>query len=187
MSKTNKPKRTKSGRFRKGQSGNPKGRPKKVISRELSSSTYDVVVDRTLTVTKDGVARDVTFEEALQHKTYQYALEGDRVAQKEVLRMILKRELALAKQAPKKVRNVEICSGCNPTNANEAAMLLGIGRRYDLEPGDTQDRWKLEPWAVQAALRRRRGGARLTSKEVAEIKRSTWNPEAIDWPRGTPE
>lgn len=179
--------RSKSGQFRKGYSGNPKGRPRKEKSSESPKSTYDVIVDRTLTVVKDGVAREITVEEALQHKTYQQAIDGSRAAQREILRMILKREQALAKRAPKKVRQVELSQEYNPENANDAVMILGIGRRYDVGPGNKYDRWKLEPWAVQAALRRRRGGSRLTDKEVREIKRTTWGPDTLVWPRGTPE
>ena len=81
--------RTKSGQFRKGQSGNPKGRPRKNKSIETPRSAYDVVVDKTLTVVKDGVVREVTVEEALQHKTYQQALEGNRAAQREILRSVV--------------------------------------------------------------------------------------------------
>ena len=83
-------------RFRKGQSGNPKGRPKKVKPR--AASAFDIVIDRTLTVTQDGIPREVTVEEALQHRTYQEAIAGSRSARREILKMIAKRELHLAAQ-----------------------------------------------------------------------------------------
>ena len=62
------PKRPPAGsRFRKGQSGNPKGRPK---SRSVSAtSAFDILIDRSLTVTQNGQLREVTIEEALQHRT----------------------------------------------------------------------------------------------------------------------
>lgn len=153
--------RAANGRFRKGQSGNPKGRPRREEGRAERPSAYDVVVDKTLNILKDGVAREVTVEEALQHKTYQQALEGDRAAQREVLRMIQKREEALARRRQKSAFKVETGAAYNPENANDAVMLLGIGRRYNYGPDDKYDRWKLEPWAVRAALRRRRGGKNL--------------------------
>ena len=81
-------------RFRKGQSGNPKGRPKKAKPR--AASAFDIVIDRTLTVTQGGMPRAVTVEEALQHRTYQEAIAGSRPARREVLKMIAKREQYLA-------------------------------------------------------------------------------------------
>lgn len=179
--------RSKSGQFRKGQSGNPKGRPRKSKSAQTSGSAYDVIVDKTLSVMKGGAAGEVTVEEALQHATYRQAIDGNRAARREVLRMIQKREHALAKRASQKPNKIELRETYNPENAKDALMILGIGRRYDLGSADEYDRWKLEPWAVQAALRRRRGGSRLTEGEVAEIKRTTWEPETIVWPRGTLE
>src|ERR671912_1717792 len=89
----------KESRFRKGESGNPKGRPK--ARPGPPPSAFDVVIDRTLTVTQNGKPREVTVEEALQHRTYQDALAGNRAARREVLRMIAKRETWLAPQAPK--------------------------------------------------------------------------------------
>src|SRR5688500_9307636 len=86
-------------RFPKGRSGNPKGRPR---SRPLPApSAFDIVIDRTLTVTQGGRARELTLEEALQHKTYQAAIAGNRAARREVLKMIEKRERWLAANAPK--------------------------------------------------------------------------------------
>ena len=82
-------------RFRKNQSGNPNGRPRK---RRIESppSAFDVIIERTLTITQDGKPREVTAEEALQHKTYQDAIAGKRMAQREVFKMINKREKARA-------------------------------------------------------------------------------------------
>lgn len=78
------------GQFAKGQSGNPKGRPAR--SAAPVASPFDVIVEKTLTVTRNGVEREITMEEALQHRTYQDALAGKRMARREVLRWIEKRE-----------------------------------------------------------------------------------------------
>jgi hypothetical protein len=62
-----------------------------------------------------------------------------------------------------------------PDNADAALLLLGIAAlnpaRADIGAGRAQ--LLLEPWAVQAALRRRRGGNRLDDKECGEIRRCT--------------
>jgi hypothetical protein len=81
-------------RFRKGQSGNPKGRPK--AEPRPSPSAFDIVTDRRLTVTQNGRQRELTVEEALQYRTYQDAVAGSRLAQRQVLKMIAKREQWLA-------------------------------------------------------------------------------------------
>ncbi len=86
-------------RFRKGQSGNPAGRPKKAKAAPQASA-FDIVIDRTLAITQGGRQRDVTVDEALQHKTYQDAIDGSRAARCEVLRMIAKREKAIAARQP---------------------------------------------------------------------------------------
>jgi hypothetical protein len=134
---------------------------------------------------KDGVPQELSVEEALQHKTYQQAIAGNRPARREILKMILKREQALAEKKPVQRSKIEVFTESDPENANDALVILGIARRYSVGPEDQYDRLKLEPWAVQAALRRRRGGSKLTEKEISEIKRTTWDPETLIWPRGT--
>jgi len=187
MSEEGQGQRTKSGQFRKGRSGNPKGRPRKSAVAEGSSSAFDVIIDKTLMILRNGKPREITVEEALQHKTYQQAISGGRAAQREILKMILKREKALAKRAPSKWPKIESRIEQDPDDANDALVILGIARRWTYGPDDNHDRLKLEPWAVQSALRRRRGGKKLTEKEIAEIKRTTWEPDTLSWPRGTDE
>ena len=68
-------------RFRKGQSGNPRGRPRK--QPVIQTSAFDVVIAPTLTIVQDGSPRDVTVDEALQHKTYQDAIAGNRAARRQ--------------------------------------------------------------------------------------------------------
>lgn len=134
---------------------------------------------------RDGAPQELSVEEALQHKTYQQAIAGNRSARREVLKMILKREQFLAEKKPVRQPKIEFLTEHDPENANDALVVLGIARRYSVGPEDQHDRLKLEPWAVQAALRRRRGGAKLTDKEIQEIQRTTWDPETLIWPRGT--
>ena len=103
--------------------------------------------------------------------------------------MIAKREQALAKANPKPPRKISIRSEEDPDNANAALLILGIACEdpRDFGPRNEYQRLLLEPWAVQAALSRRRGGAKLTDKEISEIRRCTRDPESLRWPRGTRE
>ena len=176
-----------SGRFRKGRSGNPKGRPKKEKPQRVSA--FDILIDKTLTVTHNGVPREMTVEEALLHRTYQDAISGKRSAQRAVLKMIAQREKAFATKAAKNTSQpAPMRIEPDPDNADLALRILGIAA-----PDAGKDDWPskgrayllLEPWAVQAALDRRRGGARLTAKDVADIKRCTRDAENLRWPRGT--
>jgi hypothetical protein len=129
----------------------------------------------------------VTVEEALQHRTYQDAISGNRAARREVLKMIAKREKWLAEKAPRPHHSIEqLIEPVDPTNATGAMILLGIAERdtRDYGPNNEYERLLLLPWAVQAALSRP-GRQRLSAKDVAEIKRCTRDAETLRWPAGT--
>jgi hypothetical protein len=174
------------GWFPKGRSGNLNGRPR--ASRASQRSAFDIVVEKTLTVTDRGGRREVTMEEALQQRTYRDALAGKGMAMREVVKWILKREAWLAKHAPK-ARPIKRYISPDPDNADAALLLLGIAapdpERTHMEADRAQ--LLLEPWAVQAALRRRRGGHRLTDEERDTIRRCARDPDTLRWPRGTDE
>jgi hypothetical protein len=180
-------------RFRKGQSGNPKGRPRKAAGSGRSGghrqdgSSFDILLDQTLTVTHNGKAQEVGIEEALLLRTYQDALAGSPSARREILRLLTKREEALARQRPKVHRAGTSRTEHEAKNADAALLLLGIACE-DTDhrgPGQERPRLKLENWAVQIALGRRRGGTRLSPEEVRDIQCCTRNPDSLRWPRGT--
>ena len=109
------------GRFQKGQSGNPSGRPKK---RRPHVSAFDVIFDKTLSVTQGGVERELTVDEALQLQTYQAALKGSKMAIRQVLKMIEKRETALLKLSPPATAPVTMEVEHEAENADEAMRIL---------------------------------------------------------------
>jgi len=173
------------GWFSKGHSGNLRGRPR--ASRAPNGSAFEVLTEKTLTVVDRGGTREITVEEALQQRTYQDALAGKRVAIREVVRWIIKREAWLEKHEPKAPQPTTFLSSPDPGNADAALVLLGIAApnpaRADI--GAKRAQLLLEPWATQAALRRRRGGQSLTDSECDEIRRCTRDPHTLRWPRGT--
>jgi hypothetical protein len=175
------------GQFRKGRSGNPGGRP--TVSRTPPVSAFDVLVEKTLTVAQHGGTREITMEEALRQATYRDALAGKSMAQREVVKWIMKRDDWLAKRKPSRRTIRLLSSPSDPDNADAALLLLGIAAldpaRADI--GADRAQLLLEPWAVQAALRRRRGGNRLTDSERDAIRRCTRDPDSLRWPRGTDE
>jgi hypothetical protein len=104
------------------------------------------------------------------------------MAQREVLKWIIKREAWLTKLAPKAPwPRIKCYISPDPDNADAALQLLGIAApnpaRADI--GADRSQLLLEPWAVQAALRRRRGGDRLTEGERDEIRRCTRDPDSL--------
>ena len=165
----------KANRFRKGTSGNLKGRPK---SRRVSSiSAFDIIMDRTFTVTQDGKPRELTLEEALQHRTYQEAIKGNRPSQREVLKMIAKREKWLAARRPvsglKLIMETE-----DPDNANEALLLLGVADpdTQSNDPTDKSQRLRLQD------SRRARAATRTVVQEGATTGRLTMR-FSVRWSR----
>lgn len=171
-----------SGRWQKGQSGNPAGRPKK---RRPHVSAFDIIFQKNLTVVQNGVERELTVTEALELKTYQAALKGSKMAVRAVIKMIEKREAALAARAPAPVRKpMKVRWENDPRNADQAMLLLGIAVPDPkwTEPCEYGERLKLATWAAQAGLSRP-GKRRLEPSEIQEINRVTLDAERLKWPR----
>jgi hypothetical protein len=176
------------GKFQKGHSGNPKGRPRKQTALpDATPSAFEILLKKRVTVTQGGIDRELSVEEALQLRTYRDALAGNRAAQRAVLKMIEKREKAIADRGKRKRIMPPVTEKIEPEprNADAAMSLLGIAAPDKSREGHNPGALLLEPWAVQAALRRRRGGEALTTRDVGEIKRCTRTSETLQWPRRT--
>ena len=168
-----------SGRFVKGQSGNPGGRPK---ARRPHVSAFEIILEKTLSVTQGGIERELTIDEALQLQTYRAALKGSRMAIRAVLKMIEKREVALARKNQSS-RSPGMCRTqieWSADNANEALKLLGIISVGNSETEQTHNKLKIEAWAAQAALSRpgRRWEGKLRTVDVNAI---VHNPDTLRW------
>lgn len=174
-------------RFRKGESGNPQGRPKKPRPHV---SAFDIIFDQTLTVTQNGVERDLTVDEALQLQTYHAALKGSRMAIRAVLKMIAKREEALAKRAEQQAgpgqgrSKTTFVVSYGAGNADKALQILGIAA-FDATAGAGYwtDRLKFTTWATQKAISRP-GRRKLSEREREDVKTITIDPHRLVWPKG---
>lgn len=164
-------------RFKPGQSGNPKGRPKK---RRPNNSAFDIIFDKRLTVTQGGKTRELTIDEALELQTYQAALNGSRMAIRKVLKMIEKREMALRARDKTPTRQIVFERHYNADNANEAMRILDIAGP---DPETEVPRWKVHNWAAQAALSRP-GRRKFGAKEADSINFFTFDAGTLQWPRG---
>jgi Family of unknown function (DUF5681) len=162
-------------RFKPGQSGNPNGRPRK--PRRPDVSAFEIVLDKRMTATIGGGERELTVEEVLQQQTLRDALAGKRMAIRKVLKMIEKREVALAKKNETTRTPITVEHHHHSDNANGAARILGIA-----EPDpDFSNRWKVHAWATQMALSRP-GTRKLAKKDVKNIKFFTFDSDKLHWP-----
>jgi hypothetical protein len=119
-----------------------------------------------------GIDQELSVEEALQLRTYRDAVAGNRTARREVLKMITKREKAMADRGLRTQRtmpSVTSKKSPDPRNADAAMCLLGITAPNKSRVERDPDAILLEPWAVQAALGRRRGGKALTTEDISAI------------------
>ena len=169
------------GRFVKGQSGNPNGRPRK---RRPNVSAFDIIFEKRLTVTQGGVERELTVDEALQFQTYQAALKGSKLAIRAVLKMIEKREVALRKLAPQPERRRSPARiSYDSDSANEAMRLLNIICNNPQWPDGTGPRPEvIETWAAQAGISRP-GRNKLDQRKRQELKLFVRDADQLRWPR----
>jgi len=167
-------------RFQPGRSGNPRGRPPR--ARRPNVSAFEIVLDKRMTVTVGGKEREMTIEEVLQQQTLKEALDGKRMAIRKVLKMIEKREAALARKAEPGAYPIKTEIHYPSDSANEAMRILDIAESDPSHP----NRWKLKAWAVQSALSR--PGRRKISKRVVDnIKLFTKDAQSLRWPRDRAE
>jgi hypothetical protein len=168
-------------RFKRGQSGNPEGRPRK--PKPPPSSPF-AILDELLPVHGPGSVSELPLEDAMLIKTYQRAITGSRRAGKKIVKMILERQKlrfkSRAPRSPRISRQIEE----DPENALEALEILGIAsRRANTNAGDSRDgRLCLERWALEAALSRRNFDE-LSSSDIQSIRGWTHDGDAVKWPR----
>jgi hypothetical protein len=103
------------------------------------------------------------------------------------MKWIMKRNAWREKLKTKAHKPMPLRFSPDPDNADAALVLLGIAAPNPAREDMGADRAQLllEPWAVQAALGRRRGGERLTEKEVNDVRRCARDSDTLRWPRGT--
>jgi hypothetical protein len=168
-------------RFKSGQSGNPKGRPRK--PKPPPSSRF-AILDELLPVHGPGSVSELPLEDAMLIKTYQRAITGSRRAGKKLVKMILERQkLRFKGRAPRSSRITRQIED-DPENALEALEILGIASRWaNTNAGDSRDgRLCLERWALEAALGRRNFDE-LSSSDIQSIRGWTHDGAAVKWPR----
>jgi len=148
-------------RFRKGQSGNPRGRRKGSGVR----SAAEKVLDRKVMATVDGQRRKVPITEALFLQMAQKALAGDGRATRDFLK-IAEQVAAANPQAEKDKTMVIVRWAMDPQDCNPALRKLGAIVEVD-------GRYKIAPWVVEAGMARK---PKLARSDDILIKNSTLKP-----------
>lgn len=163
-----------SGRFRKGQSGNPNGRPR----GRKTDIPYDAVLGQMVTIREDGRDRRVTAAEAFLLQLTKKGLEGDGAAARQTLASI---EEARAKRLLD--HDVEpltfVTVLVSPGSVNGAIEPLRMARKLDRYRPTA--RIAIEPWIVEAALARL-GGRRLSREQQRTVMQATRTPRKVNWP-----
>lgn len=161
-------------RFRKGQSGNPKGRPK----GRKKTLPYDNVLGQMVTVCEDGVERRVTAAEAFLLYMTKRGLEGDGSAARAAMVAIEEARVARGARTTHSQEILEIVF-VDTGSVNGCLTTLGMGRKLDRFR--TTARIKLEPWLVRRAVDRL-GDRRLTLEEQEKVFSATRTPHKVNWP-----
>jgi hypothetical protein len=160
-------------RFKKGQSGNPRGRPRG-RRREIP---HDRILGQMVTIRESGRERRVTAAEAFLLRLAQQGLAGDSAAARASLAAI---ESARAKRIPQETTRITriVFVGMG---VGMAIGDLGIGfKRFPRDKDRV--RWELNPWIVEAALKRL-GERQLAKEEQQEVWNNTRTPENVAWPK----
>jgi hypothetical protein len=160
-------------RFRKGQSGNPKGRPR---GRRIELP-YEAVLGREVTIRENGRERRVTAAEAFLLQLTKRGLDGDTAAARAMIAAIGDQrgtDVSVASLLRKLVIHF-VTPGC----VNTAVRRLRIGTVLDRYRETA--RMVLEPWIVEAALARF-AEKRLTPEEQEVLLKATRTPAKVQWP-----
>jgi len=161
-------------RFRKGQSGNPRGRP----PGRSKSLPYEAVLGQMVTVREDGVGRRVTAAEAFLLQITRQGLAGDSAAARAAMAAI-EEARGVRPDRPGDQPFTIVTVVVAPGSVNSALDPLRMATKLDRYRNSA--RMALEPWVVEAALARL-GDSRLTLDEQRTVVQATRTPHKVRWP-----
>lgn len=161
-------------RFAKGQSGNPKGRPR----GRHRMAPYEAVLGQMVTIRDGVVEKRMSAAEAFMLHLAKRGLEGDGPAGRALMATI--EEASGQKVAEETLPRTIVLATVKPGSVNTALEPLRIARKLD--PYRPSARMMLEPWIVEVALERL-GDRKLTREEQRIVLAATRTPQKVKWPR----
>jgi Family of unknown function (DUF5681) len=159
-------------RFAKGQSGNPKGRPK----GRHRSAPYEAVLGQMVTVRDGAVERRMSAAEAFMLHLAKRGLEGDGSAGRAMMTAL---EELKARQQIADTPHIIVVNYVHPGSVNGALVALRMARMLDAFRPTA--RLMLEPWIVEASLARL-GDRQLSAEEQRIVLAATRTPHKVRWP-----
>jgi hypothetical protein len=160
-------------RFKTGQSGNPRGRPR----GKRTTAPYEAVLGQLVTIREDGEHRRVEAAEAFLLRLTKSGLAGDASAIRTALPAFETARMAQVEEedGPQRIVIVPV----SPETANSELRALRMAVKLDRFRRTA--RMRLEPWLVEAALARL-GDRRLSETEQAIVWGATRAPHKVNWP-----
>lgn len=160
-------------RFTRGTSGNPKGRPK----GRHRTAPHEAVLGQVVTIRDGAEEKRMSAAEAFMLYMAKRGLEGDGRAAR-ALMAVLEEARSQNRHAEPRIQTI-VRVIVTPGSVNSALEPLRIARKRDpYRPGA---RMMLEPWIVEAALRRL-VDRRLSRNEQQSVLAATRTPHKVNWP-----